>query len=394
MNAFYFIFSRFKKLKSKKGFLSFNFYLSVCLITFSFIAIVLTDSLTDGYKKEVFSKLSSLNPDVKILKKNTNFSFKDYSMVKNKLSSDSIIFSPYIEKAGILVSNNKVSSISQESYKQREGVYIIGVESDFLYKNQIINKYFEYKKSSLDSNSVIIGSYLAKKINKSISDEIDLLFFDSHSNSFIAKKFNIQNIYSTQTQTDEILIYVPISSLSSINDNFYCNGFIGYYINEKNNLLEIDDSSILIQNWDSDHILKFLNSFDIPIKLLMWILMFLSIYSLASLIFNFLINKKNDLKLLSIMGYSVDCLRNIILAISLYITAISVVAGILISSLFIYMQNKFQFIALPYEKIFQLSILPAHFDILYFVKYSIFLFLCTIFISLYVFKKNFKIDLN
>jgi len=82
MNAFYFIFSRFKKLKSKKGFLSFNFYLSVCLITFSFIAIVLTDSLTDGYKKEVFSKLSSLNPNFKILKKSANFSFKDYSIIK------------------------------------------------------------------------------------------------------------------------------------------------------------------------------------------------------------------------------------------------------------------------------------------------------------------------
>ena len=394
MNAFYFIFSRFKKLKSKKGFLSFNFYLSVCLITFSFIAIVLTDSLTDGYKKEVFSKLSSLNPDFKILKKNTNFSFKNYSSIKNKLSSDSVIFSPYIEKAGILISNNKISSTSNESYKQREGVYIIGVESDFLYKNQIINKYFEYKKSSLDSNSVIIGSYLAKKINKSISDEIDLLFFDSHSNSFIAKKFNIQNIYNTQTQNDEILIYTPISSLSSINDNFYCNGFIGYYINGKNNLLQIDDSSILIQNWDSANILKFLNSFDVPIKLLMWILMFLSIYSLSSLIFNFLINKKNDLKLLNIMGYSVSCLRNMILAISLYVTAISVIAGILISSLFIYIQNKFQFITLPSEKIFQLSILPAHFDFLYFVKYPIFLFLFTTFISLYVFKKNFKIDLN
>ena len=394
MNAFYFIFSRFKKLKSKKGFLSFNFYLSVCLITFSFIAIVLTDSLTDGYKKEVFSKLSSLNPNFKILKKSADFSFKDYSIIKNKLSSDSVIFSPYIEKTGILISNNKISSISNESYKQREGVYIIGVESDFLYKNKIINKYFEYKKTSLDENSVIIGSYLAKKINKSISDEIDLLFFDLHSNSFIAKKFNIQNIYNTQTQNDEFLVYVPISSLASINDNFYCNGFIGYYINGKNNLLEIDDSSILIQSWDSANILKFLNSFDIPIKLLMWILMFLSVYSLSSLIFNFLINKQNDLKLLIIMGCSVDCLRKIILAISLYVTAISVVIGVLISSLFIYMQNKFQFISLPYEKIFQLSILPAHFDILYFIKYSAFLFLFTVFISLYIFKKNFKIDLN
>ena len=57
MDAFYFIFSRFKKLKSKKGFLSFNFYLSISLISFSLIAIILTDSFTQGYKNEIFSKL-------------------------------------------------------------------------------------------------------------------------------------------------------------------------------------------------------------------------------------------------------------------------------------------------------------------------------------------------
>ena len=66
MNSFYFIFSRFKKLKSKKGFLSFNFYLSISLISFSLIAIILTDSFTQGYKTEIFSKLNSLNPDFKI----------------------------------------------------------------------------------------------------------------------------------------------------------------------------------------------------------------------------------------------------------------------------------------------------------------------------------------
>ena len=79
MSAFYFIFSRFKKLKSKKGFLSFNFYLSVSLITFSLISIILTDSFTKGYKNEIFSKLSALNPNFKISKKSlTNFSFQDY----------------------------------------------------------------------------------------------------------------------------------------------------------------------------------------------------------------------------------------------------------------------------------------------------------------------------
>ena len=62
--------------------------------------------------------------------------------------------------------------------------------------------------------------------------------------------------------------------------------------------IELSNQIFKIENWDSVNVLKFLNSFDVPIKLLMWILMFLSVYSLSSLIFNFLIEKKEDLKIL------------------------------------------------------------------------------------------------
>ena len=75
-------------------------------------------------------------------------------------------------------------------------------------------------------------------------------------------------------------------------------------------------------------------------------------------------------------------------------TPIVIFIGILISSLVIYLQNQFQIINLPSEKIFQLTFLPAHFDIFYFIKYPIFLILFTILISLYVFNKNFKIYLK
>jgi ABC-type lipoprotein release transport system permease subunit len=183
--------------------------------------------------------------------------------------------------------------------------------------------------------------------------------------------------------------------LNELDTSFYCDGFIGYFLDkDKNNSIELSDNNFVVKNWDSENILKFLNSFDIPVKLLMWILMLLSVYSLSSLIFNFLITKKEDLKTLYLMGCSNAILRYIILSISLYVSMISIFLGILISSLFIYLQNNFQIINLPSEKIFQLTVLPAYFDVLYFVKYPIFLILFTVFISLYVFNKNFKIDLK
>ena len=397
MNSFYFIFSRFKKLKSKKGFLVFNFYLSLFLITLSLVAIILTDSFTQGYKNEIFFKLSALNPDFKISKKKQdNFSFEDYNLIQQKLSNNNyeIIYTPYIEKKAIIFSNSTYPNNPYLTYKQREGVYIVGVKENFL-DNNLINKYFQYKEFNFNRNSIVIGYYLAQKINKNINDEIDLLFFDERSKSFISKKFIIKNIYKTQTQNDEFLIYAPMEALNELDGSFYCSGFIGNFIDKsKNKFIQLNNNNFLIETWDSNNILIFLNSFDIPLKLLMWILMFLSVYSLSSLIFNLLIDKRDDFKMLYLMGYSVSSLRYIILSISLYISVISVFFGVLISILCITFQNKFKIITLPSEKIFQLTFLPAHFDIIYFIKYPIFLLLFTLFISWYVFNKNFKIDLQ
>ena len=396
MNSFYFVFSRLKKLKSQKGFLSFNFYLSVLLITFSLISIILTDSFSQGYKNSIFSKLNSVNLDFKITHNyQSNIDSLDFISINHDLSSikENIIYSPYIEKAAIIIAENKISTSSEETYKQREGIYIYGVQESFLSDNFLINKYFENEDFIFSDNSIIIGNYLSEKINKNINDEIDLLFIDDVSGNFIAKRFIIQNIYNTQTQNDEFLVYVPISEFK--NNSFYCHGIMGDFLDSnKANSIKINNPNYTIEYWDSKNILKFLNSFDIPIKLLMWILMFLSVYSLSSLIFNFLIEKKEDLKILHLMGYAKKHLRYIAVSISLYISIISIFIGVSFSLLAIYLQNQFKIINLPSEKIFQLTFLPAHFDIFYFIKYPIFLLLFTIIISLYIFNKNFKVHLK
>ena len=396
MGIFYFVFSRFRKLKTQKGFLSFNFYLSVFLITLSLIAIILTDSFTQGYKNSIFFKLNSVNSDFKIKHiKNPNIDLLSFVSIDNELysSRDNIIYSPYIEKMAIVIAENKISSSSIETYRQREGVYAFGVEESFLLDNFLINQYFKNKEFIFSDNSIIIGNYLSKKINKTINDEIDLLFFDDVSGDFFAKKFIIQNIYNTQTQNDEFLVYVSISALK--NSSFHCHGIVGDFLDSnKANSIKINNPNYTIEYWDSKNILKFLNSFDIPIKLLMWILMFLSVYSLSSLIFNFLIEKKEDLKILHLMGYAKKHLRYIAVSISLYISIISIFIGVSFSLLAIYLQNQFKIINLPSEKIFQLTFLPAHFDIFYFIKYPIFLLLFTIIISLYIFNKNFKVHLK
>ena len=387
MTSFFFIFSKFKKLKSKRGFLSFNFYLSVFLIAISLSAIIITDSLTDGYKKEIFSKLSSLNPDFTINKKYTHFfTSSDYLKLKNELSNfKNIIYSPYFEKSGILLSESKISD--DIKYKQREGIYILGLNQELLYSNNLISRYLMHEKSNLSDSDIIIGNHLAKKINKSINDEVYILIYNIEIKEFEAKKYIINNIYETNTQNDEFLIYSDLKTLKNNNDSIHSGGIVGYYLDNKNNSIEISDKSIIISDWDTSNLLQFLNTFDTPIKLLMWILLFLSTYSLSLLVYNFINIKNKDIKLLYILGYSFSSMRKIMILINLYVSFISILIGLSFSFLFITLQNKFQLISLPSEKIFQLSYIPAHVDIIYFIKYPIFILLFTITISVYFFNK-------
>ena len=106
---------------------------------------------------------------------------------------------PDITLKFIEASSEPALTSSEETYNQREGIYIYGVQESFLSDNFLINKYFENEDFIFSDNSIIIGNYLSKKINKKINDEVDLLFIDDVSGNFIAKRFIIQNIFYQPT---------------------------------------------------------------------------------------------------------------------------------------------------------------------------------------------------
>ena len=186
MNIFYFIFSRFRKLKSKKGFLLFNFYLSIFLITFSLISIILSDSLSQGYKNEILSKLNALNSDFKIIKKNSSsINLDEYKSIEQSLLliKEDIIYTPYIEKPAIIFVDN-------QNYKQREGSYVFGIDEFFLLNNDNINKYLTNISPCL---KYALAAELITKLPvinwKKVNDEGKPRFFNSDEIVQIKKVF-------------------------------------------------------------------------------------------------------------------------------------------------------------------------------------------------------------
>ena len=90
------------------------------------------------------------------------------------------------------------------------------------------------------------------------------------------------------------------------------------------------------------------------------------------------------------IGVSYKNIKLLIIALSSYITLISIFFGSLVSLLFIYIQNKFKLIKLPSERVFQMDFIPADFNMSFLVKYPLFLMFLTILISLYFNNKYLK----
>ena len=376
MKSYHFIFNGFKKFKSKSGFLAFNFYLSVFLIAFSLMAIILTDSFTSGYKNEILTNVKSLNPDYKITPNMSNYiSQGDYTTIKESINNTKLYLVPFIETAGVII--NKITK-DDITYSQREEVYINGLDFNIAPKNLPLRNFLKYNNSEILENEIIIGKYLSDRLDKYINDQITILFYNSSQMSFFAKNYIISNIYDTGTQADDYIVYVSISSINESKTKYYSDGIYVYKENNKEKIdLNYSDPLFNVEKLSYDNLVKFLNTFDLPIKFLMWILLFLSCYTLTSLTYNFILDKKDDFKILHILGFSYTNLRRLMIFLTLYTSVIGIIIGSFLSVLFIYLQNNFEIITLPSRKIFQISILTANIDLYYFIIYPILiLFLC------------------
>ena len=387
MKLHHFIFTGFKTFKSKSGFVSFNYYLSILLIAFSLTAIILTDSFTDGYKKELLSRVKSLNPDYKVTSKLYSYiSQADFDVFKSNVDTSHFYFVPYMETAGVIVSKATKNGIA---YSQREEVYLQGINFNLVPDRLPLKNFLQNNNFNVKENEIIIGKYLSERISKYINDKVIILFYDNKEKTFIGNNFTIKDIYDTGTQADEYLVYTSISSIRNNQNSYYSDGIYVYQNNDNKNIdFNYTNPIFNVEKLSYDNLVNFLNSFDLPIKFLMWIILFLSFYSLSTLIYSFIIDKKNDLKILYILGCSYNDLRTLMIILSAYISLIGIFIGSVTAILCIYIQNNFEIISLPSRKIFQISILKGDVNFQYFIFYPILILIFSSILSFFIFNKN------
>ena len=251
---------------------------------------------------------------------------------------------------------------------------------------------------TFDHNSIIIGQKLAEKLNLQLNDYVTLLNYSKNTiNKFELLKIKVSGIYSTNIPSfDEYSIYGYTEMLQDFLD-VKTAGYTTIVGQDKNyNFYNTKSINLNIDNYfsidfDERHnfFLKWLNVYDVPIKLLLFFVFIISLINTISTSYLDILNRKNDIKKLYIIGYSRCFLKKIFLYKNIILSIFSLCFSIVLSFLFFSIQERFNLINIPSD-IYFINKLPFNYDYLFLFTVLIFIFFVNIISSYLSISKIFK----
>ncbi|MBI44754.1 MAG: hypothetical protein CMG66_01155 [Candidatus Marinimicrobia bacterium] len=362
MSKYHFIISKLLKLnyKSLKSLVNLSIFLSIFICVF-LIPVCL--SVIDGFEHNIKSKIVSFDGYARVYLDEINY--EQYQYIEQNTYA-----LKFHENEGIIKTNKASEAVTIHAYiDDYNPLYHL---RDFLLFNTVnINK--------KDSNGIFIGKALHDRLfSSSILDTLQKQVILINSDNII-RNVDVLGVFQT---------YVPLYDehfvLSNINE-YHASGFIidksSYNKLEKN-----ISSSFYTYDQRYYEFLKWLNSYDLPIFILL-----LSIVCIALInnIFCFnidIVNRKRDSYIFDILGLSFKQINFIYTYKYFLLTLFAIFSGTIVALVLIYMQLNYNLIKLPIQVYFSNSISLS-------VKFVHFLYAPFIFLiqSFYILIKKRKI---
>ena len=334
---------------------------SLCLL-----CIIIALNISEGFRSNIIQKITEIDGDYHI------FPYDKHEAVNliDKLNeSDDIKVYPLIQKKSIFRYNNKSEGVNMISFFHKSEL-----------KKYIIKEYTQ-------DEGVYIGSDLARKLNIESDVELVAIFFDNNMNRYL-KKIKIKGVFETKIPDyDKYVVYSDYTEINSLKifniDHYY--EYIIYNNNDISSL--IDSDNFYIEKWNDRNFdfFKWLNSYDIPIKILLVFFMLVLFFNNFSMFYLDFVNRKEDFLYLNVIGLKIDKIFTIVKLKFLILTCIGVVIAILISFMFSYVQINYGIVSiapniyfsdfLPIENSFMNYFYPSIFTLLFsFIMLKIFFY--------------------
>lgn len=216
MNLEYFIARRISdRGEKKRRFTGTINGIAIIGIGLSIAVMLIAVAIVTGFKQEIRNKVIGFGSHIQILNYDSNLSYQTEPILEKPEFLENLEkipgvkhIQPFAIKAGIVKTENDI-----------QGLVLKGIDHSFDWsffnKNLVAGKTFEVYDSAY-SNGIVISSFLARKMQLSTGDDLEMWFVDESPRY---RKFIVKGIYETSlAEFDETFAIVDIKHIQRLNN--------------------------------------------------------------------------------------------------------------------------------------------------------------------------------
>ena len=327
----------FKYFKSNKGgVFSFTSFLAITGLSIGVASLIIVMSVMNGFEKELQDRILGVVPHAVITSDEPIKNFSDF-VAKIKNDPEILEAAPYISFQGLIS-----SSVSNK------GVSITGIDILNEDKMSILPDYMKYGsiRSLNETNSIIIGSWLASYLDVSINDSINVTTSNIRS-SIIGSyprsaSLKIVGIFELRAEIDQSLVLIShelaqkfkglnneTESIRIKTSNLFEADRIAYNVS---NLISSDKTNFYSSSWKQTHGTLFeAIQFE---KLLISLMLFLIVGVASILVLSTIVmtvkSKEREIGILKTIGANNTQLVMIFFFQGLMVSLIGIIIGVIL----------------------------------------------------------------
>lgn len=336
-------------------------------------ALFIILSVFNGFEELNLLYYQKLSPDLKVMKvDDSHFHLNEIQTVTNALDTNKYIGVGVLEDQALLKYGSSpyytiVKGVSPAFLKIKELDSVL-IAGDFFFKDSL-------------ADYAVIGNGITLELGidiKQTIQHIDIFAPKSNistntldpSSAIHQKVFYPSGIFSVQQNLDERYIF---TSLPFAQDLFEksdsVNGFEIYGCTEKQMLLiqkewkeKLPNNFVIKNRYELNETLyKVLNTERWAVYLILTLILIVAICNIIGAVTMLIIDKKKDIALLRAMGMDNNTIRRIYFIQSLLISFIGVIIGLIIGSVFVFLQKKYGLISIGGSEEFMIQKYPVKF---------------------------------
>ena len=330
----------FEYLRSKtKGATSFVSSLAYTCVAIGVAVLIIVSSVMNGFEKELRDRILNVIPHASI---EGILPISDWNEIYTSLKEHQKVVgvAPFIESQMLIGSLDEVY-----------GSNLIGIDPDSEKSVSVVSSFIikgNYESLNEDSNNIILGELLARKLNLDVGNQVSLMLPDNNA-SFSGyfpkiKNFKVSGIFRVGApDIDEGVAYINISqaaNLLSLKDKIH-----GFRIKfddlfEANYLSwevlmdveDLTDQILISENWTFTYgpLFEAIMMEKTLVGLLVFLIVLVAAFNIVSMLVMMINDKKAQLAIFKTMGMSKYEIRKIFIYLGAMIASIGSLVGLIL----------------------------------------------------------------